>query len=647
MNLTTNIQVDKTKLQNLEYSLFREILRTNRAGGYSSSSIIGCNTRKYHGLLVCPIADDSDDLYVMLSSLQCSVIQRDKIFNLGIQQYQNNNFEPKGHKYVWDFETSPIPTLTYRVGGVVLQQEMLLSANEHQVMIRYTLIEAHSPTRLRLKPFLAFRNIHELTHQNMNANTHYSEVKNGIGVQLYHNLPPLFMQTNKKSEFIPVPDWYRNIEYIKEQIRGYEYREDLYVPGYFETDIEKGESIVFAAGLNEAQTTSLKAKFTREVNTRTPRLTMVNNLINAAQQFIVNKKNHSTLIAGYHWYKDRLRDTLIALPGLSLYQENKKPFLDILESATQKIKNEYLDKAPDTIQLTDAGVPLWFFVTLHKSPHLFGNGGYMKKYRTILREILDFYSKGIPGQLRMLDNGLIYAKRDNVPLTWMNAMTNNQPATPRYGSPVEINALWYNAVATMVNDAKEIKDTAFINRYEPLLRKLDDSFPQTYWNSDKGYLYDCDDMGVKDKSLRPNQIFAVALPYSPLLKEQKKSILDTVMKELMTSKGVRSLSPQDSKYKGVVEGNQEERGAALHQGAVYPWLTAFVADAQVSINNKSSISVLRKIVEEFESEMTEHCLGTISECYNGNPPHQAKGAVSMAWNVAALLQIIKIIEINA
>ncbi len=647
MNLTTNTQVDKTKLSNLEYSLFREILRTNRAGAYSSTTITGCNTRKYHGLLVCPISDDTDDRHVMLSSLHCSVIQRDKVFNLGIQQYQNNHFEPKGHKYIWDFETSPIPTLTHRVGGVQIQQELMLSANEHQVMLRYTLLEAHSPTRLRLKPFLAFRSIHELTHQNMDADTHYTEIKNGIGIKLYESLPALYMQTSKKSEFVPIPDWYRNIEYLKEHIRGYDYLEDLYVPGYFEFDIEKGESIIFVAGLNEASTAGLKAKFTREVNSRIPRCTMFNNLVNAAQQFIVNKKDKATLNAGYHWYNEQLRDSLIALPGLSLYQDDKKPYLDILETSINTIRERYLDKDKSTLLLEDAGVPLWLFTTLYKSPHLFGKEGYMKKYRGLLRDILNFYKHGVPGQIRLLDNGLIYAKRDNVPLTWMNAISNNRPVTPRYGSPVEINSLWYNAVATMVNDARIHKDREFLLEWEPLLEKLDNSFPATYWYDEKGYLYDCVDIEVKDKSLRPNQIFAAALPYSPLSKEQKKSILDTVMRELMTSKGVRSLSPQDSKYKGVVEGDHNDRGNALHQGAVYPWLTAFVADAQLAINNKSAISVLKKIVQEFESEMTEHCLGTISELYNGNPPHQAKGAVSMAWNVAALLQIINIIEINA
>lgn len=647
MNLTQNTQVDKTKLSNLEYSLFRETLRTNRSGAYSSTTITGCNTRKYHGLLVCPISDDSDELYVMLSSLQCSVIQRDKIFNLGLQQYQDSHFEPKGHKYIWDFETSPIPTITYRVGGVIIKQELMLSANEHQVMVRYTLVEAHSPTKLRLKPFLAFRNIHELTVQNMEADTHYDEVKNGISLKLYKSIPALYMQTNKKTDFVPIPDWYRNIEYFKEKNRGYDYREDLYVPGYFETDIEKGESVIFVAGLKESATSSLKSKFTRELNSRIPRDTMFNNLVNSAQQFIVQRNNKTTLLAGYPWYKEQLRDSLVALPGLSLYQKDKKPFLDVLATSIESIKNNYLLKDKSTIELKEVGVPLWLFNTLHKSPHLFGKSGYMKTYRQLLRDILNFYKEGVPNQMHIMDNGLIYACRENYPLTWMNAMAENKPATPRYGSPIEVNALWYNAIAVMVEDARAQKDKKFLAEWEPMLNKLGETFADLYWYEEKGYLYDNIYKDCKDKSIRPNQIIAAALQYSPLSKDQKKSVLDTVMRELVTPRGVRSLSPQDPHYKGIVEGNQDERAYALNQGSAYPWLLAFVAEAQLSINNKSAMSILKRIVEEFENEMTQHCLGTISEFYDGNPPHQGRGAISMAWNVAALLQTINIIEINA
>ena len=642
-----NSQVDKSKLVNLEYTLFRELLRTNRSGGYSSTSINGCNTRKYHGLLVCPIDEMSDDLYVLLSSIQCSVIQRDKVFNLGIQQYRDSNFEPKGHKYIWDFETTPTPKLTFRVGGVLISQEFLLTENEHQVMLRYTLLEAHSPTKLRLKPFLAFRSIHELTHQNMVINTHYDEVKNGVSVKLYSSFPELYMQCNKKNEFVPIPDWYRDVEYMKERNRGYDCHEDLYVPGYFEAEIEKGESIVIAVGLKEAATAGLKAKFTREINARIPRDTMRNNLINAAQQFVIKQNNHYSLKAGYHWYKEQLRDTLVALPGLIHFQNDRKPFIHILDSCIETIRDKYIKANPDSLQLEDVDVPLWVFLTLVEFKRSSGKSDYISKHYLFLKEILEFYKKGVPNQLKVLDNGLLDARRENYPLTWMNAMVGNKPVTPRYGSPVEVNALWYNAIAILLRIAHERKDIDFINEWNPILEKLDVSFVQSYWCEEKGYLYDNIDGDKADKALRPNQIIAVAVPYSPLSKEQKKSVLDAVMSELLTPKGLRSLSPQHPLYKGVVSGNEEMRSKALHQGAVYPWFIAFLAEAQMGIHNRSALAVLNRIIEEFETEMTEHCLGTISEYYDGNPPHQGKGAVSMAWNVGALLHLIRITEMNA
>lgn len=641
------VQVDKTKLVNLEYTLSREILRTNRSGAYSSSTIVGCNTRKYHGLLVCPISDDSTERYVMLSSMQCSVIQHDKIFNLGIQEYGDSHFEPKGHKYLFDFETNPIPKHTFRVGGVQLSQEILLSANEHQVLLRYTLLEAHSATKLRLKPFLAFRNIHELTRQNMEADTHYTEIQNGIKIKLYKQLPELHIQCNKKAEYVPVPDWYHDVEYRKELERGYLHKEDLYVPGYFEVEIEKGESIIFAAGLNEAATNGLKAKFTRELKARTPRCTMKNNLINAAQQFLVERNNKVTINAGYHWYKEQLRDTLIALPGLTIYQDNKKSFTQILETSIETIRNKYLLANRDKLALEDAGNPLWLFHTLHHCKIVCGDSNFIMRFFPMLNDILLFYKNGVPNQLRLLDNGLVYVKREGYALTWMNAMAQGKPVTPRYGSPVEINALWYNAIGMMLDMAEKLNNKEFIKEWTPFHEKLKEAFNDTYWYAEKGCLYDVVDLDKKDKSMRPNQIIAAGLPFSPLDKEQKKSVIDAVTKELYTPKGLRTLSPQDVQYKGVVEGDEHERGRALHQGAVYPWLAAFLADAHLSISNKGALSFLNNMVDEFKNEMTHHCLGTISECYNGNPPHQAKGAVSMAWNVAAVLRMLNMTETNS
>lgn len=636
------IQFDKSKLPNLEYSLFKEIVRTNRAGAYMSTSILGCNTRKYHGLLVCPLEKFGGENYVMLSSLQCSVIQNEKIFNLGIQQYKGDFFEPKGHKYMCDYVADPTTKMTHRVGGVVLSQEFILAENDNQVLIKYTLEDAHSDTTLRLKPFLAFRSIHELTHENMQLNTHYVEVDNGVRFQLYSELPELYIQSSKKIDYIGMPDWYRDVEYIKEKTRGYDYREDLYVPGYFEFPIKKGESVVISASLKQITPSSLKTRFTTEVKHRTPKDSMLHLLMNAARQFIERKSNTVMLKAGYHWKRPQMRDMFVALAGLAAYQDDKKVYAEIFEEALPNLQRLYIDQA--AMNSTSIDVPLWFFYCINEMERFMPKNIDAKSHFSLMTALLNHYWNGVPGKMHRQDNGLIYARNEGQPQTWMNARTTwGHLVTPRYGCAVEVNALWYNAIATTIEVAKKIKDKDFVNTWQPRLDQVGMSFLSNFCN-DHGYLYDYVDGDHKSLSVRPNMMIAAALKYSPLNKEQKKEILDITKRELLTPRGLRSLSPKDERYKGAIEGNDDGRAFCIHQGTAYPWLLSFYADVMVDIHHNSGISELKKIIDAWESELTEHGIGTISERYDGNPPHQAKGAISMAWNVAAILKIMKLIE---
>lgn len=638
-------QLDKSKLINLEYSLFREILRSNRAGAYASTTIIGCNTRKYHGLLVCPLEQYNYERYVLLSNLDVSVIQHDKIFNLGIHKYPGNHYEPKGHKYIRNFEIENIPQITYRVGGVILSSELLLSEKEDQVLLRYTLEEATSPTTLRFKPYLAFRSVHELTHQNMTANTRYATIENGVRFKLYEGLPELNLQISKNNEFIPVPDWYRDIEYIKEYERGYEFLEDLFVPGYFEVPIEKGESIVFSASTQEIKPGGLKAKFTRESNKRIPRDTLLNNLLNSAQQFIVAKGDKAELVAGYHWYGHRLRDTLIALPGLSVFQDDMSVYHEILEKTISRIRRDYLEASRNENYLVkNVDVPLWLFWTLQECMRICNTQDVWKTHGSTLREILLFYRDSKAMNMRMLENGLIYAKQEGVPLTWMDSMVQGKPVIPRYGMPVEVNALWYNAICFALEMAEKDGDTKFLKSWKPLAQTVRNSFIGMYWNEKGNYLIDCVDGDQADASIRCNQVFAIALPYSPLDDDQKKMILDVLKKELLTPKGLRTLSPSDAHYKGVIERVPFSRDMALHQGCVWPWLFGFFAEAYLTIHKRGGLPFIKRIMEGFEEEMYDHCLGTIPEFFTGTPPHKGAGAVSMAINVAAILKVLKLTE---
>lgn len=636
-------ELDKARLVNLEYSLYREILRTNRAGSYCSTTIIGCNTRKYHGLLVCPLEQFGGEHHVLLSALDISIVQHDQVFNLGIHKYRGSHYDPKGHRYLTRLEVDDIPKRYYRVGGVVLSTEMLLAQEEEQLLYKVTLEEAHSETMIRFKPFLAFRNVHELTYRNMMANTRYRQVEKGIALQLYEGFPALYLQSSKDIEFIPVPDWYLGIEYLKEQNRGFPYQEDLFVPGYFETGIKTGESIVMAAGTSEAKTGGLKAKFTREKKKRIPRDSMINNLLNSGQQFLMKRGSVTRLIAGYHWYGERHRDTLLALPGLAAYQEDRSAYRSILDYISGEIEKKYLSSNKSLLN-RDIDVPLWFFWTVKEFASICNDLDVWKKYGQVMKAILDHYRSLNEPTMRMDVSGLLYAKKEGVPLTWMEAMAEGKPVTWRPGYTVELNALWYNALMYFATLAADSGQEKIAEPYLQLAQNVKEAFVNVFWNAGDECLYDYVDGEEKDASIRPNQIFAAAFPFSPLSIEERKAIVDVVKKELLTPRGLRTLSPQDPKYKGVFEGDQTQRDKALHQGTVFPWLAAFFADAYLDIHKQGGLSFVKSMLDGFEEEMGNLCIGTISECFNGNPPHVGKGAVSMAWNVAGVLHIIKLIE---
>jgi predicted glycogen debranching enzyme len=355
------LQFDKTQMTNLQESLPREILRTNRSGAYSCSSIVNCNTRKYHGLLVVPIPEIDDENHVLLSSLDETVIQHGAEFNLGLHKYSGDNFSPKGHKYIRGFYWDKVPTITYRVGGVILKKETVFQHHENRVLIRYTLMEAHSPTTLRLRPFLAFRSVRQYTHENSVANRDYQTVDNGIKTCLYAGYPELFMQLNKKNQYVFCPDWYRGVEYPKELERGYAFNEDLYVPGYFEFTIKKGESVVFGAGVSEVKSNQLKRIFDYEVEGRFPRDSFYNCLVNAAHQFHMQRDGENYIISGWPWFKCRARDTFIAMPGLTLSIGEQQQYELCMKTCVKAIE-DFIENRPLSVKLYEMEQPdvlLW------------------------------------------------------------------------------------------------------------------------------------------------------------------------------------------------------------------------------------------------------------------------------------------------
>ena len=641
------LNFDKEQLINLEYSLNKEILRSNRAGAYTSTTINGCNTRKYHGLLVCPISKFGGEKHVLLSSLDETIIENGSEFNLGIHRYRGGTYEPKGHKYISNVEFNRIPKITYRVGNVLLTKEQLLVEKEQQVLIKYTLVEAALPIKLRFKPFLAFRQIHQLSKANMFVNRKFSKVGNGISMKLYDKFPNLFMQFSKKAEFIPVPDWYYNIEYSEELNRGYDYLEDLFVPGYFELPLKKGESIIFAAGTEQANTVSLKQLFTKEESSRTERSTFLSSLDNAAGQFVMHKNNETDIIAGFPWYDSITRQTFISLPGLCLSLNDSNNCKNVLDTYKPFLKNGFFPDQIHQKNLTyhSADAPLWFIWTIMKYHKKYKHPKEIwEEYGGAIHEILRSYKNSTLKYIGTTREGLIFAQKENTPLTWMNSSVDGRPVVQREGMAVEINALWYNAICFAVELAGLAGDQAFVEQWKGMIKKVGDAFLKTFWNEGHNHLADVVKDGKPEWSVRPNMVIAVAMDYSPLSAEQQKSVLSVAKRKLLTKRGLRTLSPDHIRYKGAVEGGPNERELAIHQGAVWPWLIQFFVEGYLKIHKKGGLPFIKQLMEDFEEDMTEHCIGTMSEMYNGNPPHKAKGAISQAWSVAGVVYATHMIQ---
>jgi predicted glycogen debranching enzyme len=641
------IKFDKKRLVNLEYSLSRELVRSNRAGAYASITLAGCNTRKYHGLLVVPQPALDDDNHVLLSTLDETVIQHSAEFNLGIHKYPGGVYYPRGHKYIHDFSTDPIPFSIYHVGGVVLKREMLFTQNADRYLIRYTLLDAHSPTKLRFRPFLAFRNVHRLSKANINVNTKYEKVPNGIRMKLYTGYSHLYMQFSKRPEYTHVPDWNYNIEYQMEMERGYEYQEDLLVPGFFEIDIKKGESIVFCAGTTEIVPSAIKRAFDTEVKKRIPRDSFENCLINSAQQFIVKKGKRTDIIAGFPWFGRWGRDTFIALPGLTLVNDDEKLFRAVIDTMVRDMKGPLFPSfgKKNKKAYNSADASLWFIWALQQYVIRYKKYEEVwKVYGSKIRNVLEGYRAGMPDYIHMQDNGLIWAGQQGLALTWMDTVVHGKPVTPRHGLPVEINALWYNAVMFAIELAEHNGEKKFVKDWKPIADKIPEAFVQAFWYEKKSYLADYVNGEFKDVSVRPNQLMATSLPYSPLDEEKRRKVLDVVQSELLTPRGIRSLAPKNPLYKGTCQGDQKSRAESYHQGTAWPWLLGHFVEGYLKVYGEPGVPFVKSLYRKFEEVMTEHGIGTVSEIYDGDPPHTARGAVSQAWSVAELLRIKEMID---
>ncbi|NLY23492.1 MAG: 4-alpha-glucanotransferase [Bacteroidales bacterium] len=640
------LKFDKDRMINLEYSLYRNVLRTNRRGAYQNTSISGCNTTKYQGLLVMPVPYMDDENHLILSSFDETVIQHGAEFNLGIHRYAGDNYNPKGHKYIREFNCDSVPKTIYRVGGVILSKEIMFSSKENRLMIRYTLLDAHSPTTIRFKPFLAFRKISQLTRENEQVDRSYREVENGISTCMYFGYPELFMQFNKKPEFIYHPDWYRDIEYLQDLEKGDTCQEDLYVPGSFELSISKGEEIIFSAGDIQVETADLIKEFDYEIYKRTPRSNFYNCLKNSGHQFYyVPGKDEYYLLAGYPWFKVRARDQFISLPGCTLAVEKQQDYVKVMDTAIPHLRNFMADKPSKSYlkQIEDPDVLLWVVWALQQYWRE-NKTAFTEKYADFLFEIIEYIAMGKhPNLVCNEEDGLLTTYGRDKAVSWMNAEIEGRPVIPRSGYLVEFNALWYNALKFAGEIAIETGKRAEAETFESRARLAGNSFTEMFLNN-AGYLYDYIDGNYKDLNVRPNMIFAVSLPYSPLERSQKKSVIDYVTKELLTTCGIRTVTPKSHLFHPHYAGSETEKKRAYFNGMAFPWLLGAYIEAYLNVFHMSGLSLADRIMGEMEGEMQNDCIGSISEFYDSNPPFIAHGGYSFAMSVAELLRAQRLIN---
>ena len=631
------LKFNKSELVNLEYSLKREIIAANETGAYCNTSIVTCNTRRYHGLLAVPVDQLGGGKYMLLSALDESLVLRGKQFNLGIHCY-GDTYDPKGHKYIVDFDANPVPVVTYKVGGILFTKTIVMVPDNDQVLIKYELLEAPSKMTLMLKPFLAFRSVHSLTSQNAEAYTGFDEVDGGVAFRLYNGFPYLNMQISGQSAFKSQPYWYSGVTYSDEYRRGFDCREDLFVPGTFSIEMKPGDSVVFSASVNEINPRGLKRKFTDALKKLDHLDDMHDLLVHNANMFKCKVGDKERINAGYSWLEmGLLRETIVSLPGLTLYADgNCEEFEKILDTLIAEEQERLFHRT------TQCEAPLRLTDTLQQYIRFCGKEKYVwKKYGETLKGIIESYAPGRRKEIAMHPNGLLWAQMDGVALSWMNAYVYGRPVTERAGYQVETNAFWYNALCFAIDMENKYgpAKSEFVQKWSPVRDLVKENFQATFWKPEWGYLADCVGNGPVDQGVRPNILFPIYLEYCPVDEEVVSEVVMTINSELVTKRGLRSLSPRNEAYRGVYEGSQIDRDLAYHQGCAFPDLLAPFIDVCFRMMGETFYGRAKYLVEGFYEDVSKHGVGCFSELYDGDPPHEPHGAIASATSTAALLHI--------
>ena len=631
----------------------KEWLETNGLGGYASSTLLNCNTRKYHGLLVLPLNKRSDK-YVLLSTLEESVVSSGQEFFISTHQYPDA-LHPQGYGALSSFSPLPAATFTYRAGDVVLQKEILMPQGENAVMLRYSLPEGTGAVELKVKPFLSYRNFHELARQNPFIRDTVESSDNGLLFRPYDDMPPLHTALFREFDFAFAPDWYHSFEYAQERERGFDSREDLYTPGTLSLPLRGKQEVIlcFAAErIKEPLDIKWRKEISRRTNLNGREDAFQSVLKRSAGQFLVSHASgNKNIVAGYHWFLEWGRDAMIALPGLTLCTGRPDDCLEVLKTFARYEKNglipNFINETTGDAAYNTVDASLWFGWATQK--YLESTKNFINVKKLIwpaLKNVFLGYLNGTDFSIKMDENGLVRAGDENTQLTWMDAMVSGRPVTPRYGYAVEINALWYNFVNFMGNLAYIFEDNLPVPR--SLTENIKKNFISTFWLEEKGYLGDTHSNGRLDASIRPNQVFAVSLPYSMLSIERSRRIMETLTRELFTPVGLRTLAPSDPRYRGRYAGDSASRDSAYHNGTVWPWLLGHYFEALAKTAKDRSVvqEAFKSVHDAFADHLREGGVGTVSEVFDGDSPHCPGGCIAQAWSVAELLRIVSIMHPN-
>ena len=632
----------------------REWLETNGIGGYASSTIAGVHTRRYHGLLVAAAAPPLGRL-VLLSKFEETLIINGNRRELSTDQFPNAIY-PDGYKYLKNFRFAPFPTWTFEIDGIEIEKKIFMIPGENTTVVQYSIDSKfqipNSKVEVELKPLLAFRDYHHLRREDSAFNQQFIAAENQVSIQPYEKMPELFFTHNagivEKTGF-----WYRDFEYAIEKERGFDFREDLFQPFSLKFDLSESAIVIVST---ESQKISDVEIFENDEIKRRKKLIktakvkdeFLQQLVVAADQFIVSRGAGKTIIAGYHWFSDWGRDTMIALNGLTLATNRPEIAKSILLEFSNYISEGMLpNRFPDEgagAEYNTVDATLWYFEAIRAYVEKTNDYAFVREnlYEKLVNIIL-WHLYGTRYNIHVSDNGLLYAGEKGTQLTWMDAKAGDMVFTPRIGKPVEIQALWYNALCIMADFAEKFGDRKDGEKYLQMADNAKRSFNDLFWNEAEECLFDVVDGEQKDASVRPNQIFAVSLPNTMLSIGRAQKIVQKVEAELLTPFGLRSLSPKDSRYCPIYTGTPFERDSAYHEGTVWAWLTGSFVDAyrKVNANGRETENRIDEILQSFKTHLTEAGIGQISEIFDGDAPHKPRGTIAQAWSVAEILRVTK------